>query len=71
LRNKHHQWFSDIDSDKCFFQLLIPGLTPVSLLERESGFEIITQLHDTGEQASSHSRCFQETPDKLIMVDEK
>jgi hypothetical protein len=35
-------------SDKCFFQLLIPGLTPVSLLESESGFEIVMQLVDTG-----------------------
>jgi hypothetical protein len=25
-------------------QLLIPGLTPVSLLESKSGFEIVTQL---------------------------
>ncbi len=31
----------------CFFQLLIPGLTPVSLLENESGFEIVTQIADT------------------------
>ncbi len=34
-------------SDKCFFQLLIPELTPVSLLESKSGFEIFTQLADT------------------------
>jgi hypothetical protein len=34
--------------DKCFFLLLIPGLTPVSLLESDSGFEIVTQLADTG-----------------------
>jgi hypothetical protein len=26
------------------FRLLIPGLTPVSLLESKSGFEIVTQL---------------------------
>jgi hypothetical protein len=30
------------------FQLLIPGLTPVSLLESEVGFEIVTQLADIG-----------------------
>ncbi len=35
-------------SDECFFQLLIPVLTLVSLLESESGFEIITKLADRG-----------------------
>jgi hypothetical protein len=35
-------------SDTCFFQLLIPGLTPVSLLESEGGFEIVTQLSTRG-----------------------
>ncbi len=35
-------------SDECYSQLLIPKLTPVSLLERELGFEIITQLTETG-----------------------
>jgi hypothetical protein len=29
------------------FQLLIPELTPVSLRERESGFEDVTKLVDT------------------------
>jgi hypothetical protein len=29
------------------FQLIIPGLTPVSLLEGESGFEIVTELEET------------------------
>jgi hypothetical protein len=33
------------------FQLRIPGSTPVSLLERESGFEIVTQIEDTGKTA--------------------
>jgi hypothetical protein len=37
-----------------FFQLLIPGLTPFSLLESESGIEIVTQLADTGKLPSSH-----------------
>ncbi len=41
-------------SNKCFSQLLIPGLTPASLLESESGFETVTQLADTGERPSSH-----------------
>jgi hypothetical protein len=35
------------------FQLLITGLTPVSLLERESGFEIVTQLPEDGFGLSS------------------
>jgi hypothetical protein len=35
-------------SDKCFFQLLVAGLTPVSLLESKSGFEVVTQLASTG-----------------------
>jgi hypothetical protein len=35
-------------SDECFFQLLIPGWTHVSLLESESVFETVTQLADTG-----------------------
>jgi hypothetical protein len=38
-----------------FFQLLIPGLTHVSLLESELGFVmIVTQLADKREQPSSH-----------------
>ncbi len=40
-------------SDECFFQLLFPGLSPVSLLENESGLEIVTQLVDTGKQPCS------------------
>jgi hypothetical protein len=40
-------------SDKCLFQLLIPGLTPVSLLESESWFEIVTQLAETGKRPFS------------------
>jgi hypothetical protein len=37
-------------SDKCFLQLRFPLLTPFSLLESESGFELVsTQLTgDTG-----------------------
>ncbi len=34
-------------SDKCFSQLLISGITPVALLESESGVEILTQRVDT------------------------
>jgi hypothetical protein len=30
--------------DKCFFQLLVPRLSPVSLLEREAGLAIANQL---------------------------
>jgi hypothetical protein len=41
-------------SDKCFFQLLIPGSTPVSLLESKSGFEIVTQLKEPENVPSSH-----------------
>jgi hypothetical protein len=29
------------------FQLLIPELTPISLLESATGFEIVTQLEET------------------------
>jgi hypothetical protein len=36
------------------FQLLIPGLTLVSLLERELGFEIVTELADIGKEQPSH-----------------
>jgi hypothetical protein len=28
----------------CFFQVIIPELNPVSLLESKLGFEIVTQL---------------------------
>jgi hypothetical protein len=31
-----------------FFQLVIPGLIRVSLLENESGIDIFTQFVDTG-----------------------
>jgi hypothetical protein len=38
------------------FQLLISGLTPVSLLESESGIEIVTHIIGTaaGKRPSSH-----------------
>jgi hypothetical protein len=36
------------------FQLLIPGLTPVTPLESKSRFEIVTELAVTGKQPSSH-----------------
>jgi hypothetical protein len=35
-------------SDECFVQLFIPGLIPVSRLESASGFGIVTQVADTG-----------------------
>jgi hypothetical protein len=41
-------------SETCFFQLLIPGLTHVSLLESKSEFEIDTQPVDTEKLPSSH-----------------
>ncbi len=41
-------------SDKCFSQLHNPRLTTVSLVESELGFEIVTQLADTGKRPSSH-----------------
>ncbi len=41
-------------SDKYFLKLVIPGITPVSLLESGSGFEIVTQLVDIGKRPSSH-----------------
>ncbi len=42
-------------SDKCFSQRLIPGLKPDLLLESEPGFEIVTQLSNTGKQPSAHT----------------
>jgi hypothetical protein len=50
LGNRYQQWLSDIEliQISAFFQLLIPGLTLVSLQESESVFEIVTQLADTG-----------------------
>jgi hypothetical protein len=36
--------------EECFYQLFIPGLTPVSQLGRESGFEVITQFAETIER---------------------
>jgi hypothetical protein len=35
------------------FQLLIPGLTPVTPLESKSRFEIVTELAVTGKQRTS------------------
>jgi hypothetical protein len=42
--------------DESFFQLLIPRLTPVSLLESKLGLETVTQLPDGGKRPypSSH-----------------
>ncbi len=40
-------------SYKFFFQVLIARLTQVSLLESKPGFEIVTQLADTGKRPSS------------------
>jgi hypothetical protein len=56
LQNRYHQWLSDVKLNqiRAFFQLLIPRLTPVSLLESASGFEIATQLSDTRKEPSSH-----------------
>ncbi len=42
------------ESDENFFQLPTPGLTSVSLLKSESGFEFVTQLADTRKRRSSH-----------------
>jgi hypothetical protein len=49
-------WLSDFELNEisAFFQLLIPGLTPVSLLGSKSGFEIVKQLADIGKRPSSH-----------------
>jgi hypothetical protein len=45
------------NSVECSFQLLIPGLTIVSLLESNSGFEIVTQLGNTAKRSSLHIDC--------------
>ncbi len=58
-------------SDKCFFQLLIPELTPVSLLESKSGFEIVTQLADTGKRSSSHLQSMDEIDWIVFQNEEK
>jgi hypothetical protein len=41
-------------SETCFFQLLIPGLTPISHQENELWFEFVTHLAHTGKQPFSH-----------------
>ncbi len=50
-----------VHSSKCFFQLLILGLTPVSLLESELGFDIATQLADAGKWPFSHLESMMES----------
>jgi hypothetical protein len=42
----------------CFLLLVIPGLTTVSLLERKSGFEDVTQLSDRGKRRSSSNQAY-------------
>ncbi len=46
---KYHQWLSGIKlvQVSAWFMVLVPELTSVSLLDSESGFEIVTQLADT------------------------
>jgi hypothetical protein len=39
------------------FQLLIPGLNPVSLLDSELGFEIATQLANTERRKTTIFKC--------------
>jgi hypothetical protein len=39
---------------RVLFQLLVPALTTVSLLESKFGFQIVTQLADTRKRPSSH-----------------
>jgi hypothetical protein len=41
-------------SGKSFVELLIPGMSPVLLLESESGFEIVTQFANTGQLPSCY-----------------
>jgi hypothetical protein len=46
-------FFYGAHSNHYFLQVLVQGLTSVSLLESKSGFEIATQLVDTGKRPSS------------------
>ncbi len=57
-------------SDKCFFQLLIPGLTPVSLLESVSGFDFVTRLVDTGKHHLHVYSLRAYTPDPALVIAE-
>lgn len=41
------------DSDLCFFQVLIPGLTPITLLESEAGLDVATQLNSQTPQGKT------------------
>ncbi len=54
-----------------FFQLLIPWLTPTSLLESNSGSAIVKQLADTGNRRSSHLECMRWTGIVLLYNYEK
>jgi hypothetical protein len=51
-----------------FFQFLFPGLTLVSLLESEPGFENVTQLAETRKQPSSHPQVLQFFADAKNLV---
>jgi hypothetical protein len=54
--NRYNQWLPVIKLIHAIasFKLVILGLTPVSLLESDLGFEIATHYADTGKRPSSH-----------------
>jgi hypothetical protein len=55
LWNRCLHWLSDVELiRKSNFSLHLPELTTVSLLESESGFEVVTQPADTEKRPSSH-----------------
>lgn len=49
INSKKMAFWHQNQSDTCFFQLLIPRSTTVSLLESELGLKIVTQLTDKPE----------------------
>ncbi len=53
------------------FSALIPGSTPVSLLESESGFETVTPLADFGKVPSSHLQSMAKTEVILASLKER
>ncbi len=53
---------------KYFFQLLISWLIPVLLFGSESGFEIVTQLPDTGKRPSSYLLSMDKPSSKLALI---
>ncbi len=52
--NTTNGFLTQAHSDKCLFQLLMPGLTPVLLLESESRLEIVAQPANVKKRPTLH-----------------